>query len=175
MASNWYLGTMEAARILDVAPSTVHRWGSIGRLPFLVEDGRHLFPFDVVAKLGRRLRAEAALLTPEDVGRMFGISSVKVRSDTRKGRLPRQNCILAGYKYAWADVVRYWREHLRGVCVRCTILGEATPERGFMCEACEYEHRTGRIYHWPCCPPARNGDMRGRLALRRGGNGGAAY
>ena len=70
----------------------------------------------------------------------------------------------------WPDLVRYWREHHEGRCMRCTIMDEATPELGFLCGPCAYEVQAGRIW-WPRLPRRTVATIpRGRLLFEQGGN-----
>ena len=113
------------------------------------------------------------------VARLLGVCEQTLRRDAQEGTFPYQKGGGVGvpYKFQWSDVLDYWRGRMRGACLRCGILGEAEPDRGFMCEPCEWEERTGRIYPYPCIPRYRDrGVVRGRLAIDlTGGNGGPSH
>ena len=168
MTSNWYISSADASRLIGVRPGTIWKWGDDGRIRTSREGRYTLYCVADLLEVQRERELLEALLAPPEAARLVGVKAATLRKHARDGKLPAHKAgIFFGFRRE--DVVEYWRVWHRRRCLRCGILEEATPERGFMCKACEYEHRTGRIYKYPCCPPARNGDMpRGRLALQGG-------
>lgn len=104
---------------------------------------------------------------------LLGAQPATLSLHVRQGYLrARGRCRRGGaYELELSDVVDYWRAHRQGACARCSILGEATPERGFLCVACEYEVQTGRIW-WPALPRRTVSRLpQGRLLIALGGDG----
>lgn len=110
-------------------------------------------------------------LTTEEVSNLLGVKAATVRYHAQRGIIAAERNGGRAYRYALPAVVAYWRAHWRGHCRRCTILGEATPERGFMCKPCQYEEENQTLYPWPVHVPARPQAMQyGRLLIDVGGS-----
>ena len=175
MTNHWHVTKKQAIAFLGAPPSTVYAWMARGVLPTARVEGVELVPLAELQRLKWELEDWGRLLTASQAGELIGAAPNTIRQHAKAGILRAQKRE-GVYGFRREDVIDYWRGYMRGACLRCGILGEAEPDRGFMCKPCEYEHRTGRIYRYPCCPPARTRNLlRGRLALQQGGNGGATY
>ena len=156
--------TNEAANMLNMSSSGVFSMIHTGKLRTeSVGRRRYVALSDVVAIVERR-RYLATLLDVEEVGRLLGYSAPFICREVGDGKLAlaaRDN--RGKYLMERAEVDRYWREEMAGRCVRCTILEEATPERDFLCVACEHEVRTGQTYTWPVCTNGARAVPKGRL------------
>jgi len=173
MSKNGHLNRLETARLLGVGRDTIHRWACSGYLRGEQEEhGCRAWKFRREDVLELR-RVRDSLLSTEEVGRRLGVSETLVCQHAREGKIPHQDTPAWGWRFSEGDFVTYWRAEFGGVCLRCGILGEADPERGFLCVPCEYEKRTGRIYRWPVVPRRRLDPWPvGRLTLELGGDGG---
>ena len=176
MSKNGYLKTVEVMHLLRVSNVTLAEWVRAGRLSSKPGKGRaRLFRREDVLELQRY---EESLLSAAEVAQLLGVCENTVQLEARKGVLRAQRGGNGSpYRFERSGVVAYWRGEMRGACLRCGILGEAEPELGFMCEPCEYEHRTGRIYPWPREPRRKvSAWPRGSLAIDlSGGNGDSSY
>ena len=166
MSSGFYVTRKEAAGFLGVARTTLSNWIYRGRLHEEDTAVGRLLRLDEVAELKREREEWYSLLDARRVGEMLGIGPQAIRDAAREGKLRAQRRG-KNVRFRLEDVIAYWQGHLRGACARCSILGEASVERGFMCPACEYEKRTGRIYPWPRqTNGGASGWAGGRLALQ---------
>ena len=153
MTSSWQIGRQDAADILGVNRSTVYRMMVLGELDAVMVDGKWMYSLDDVLAMRDERQRIASLLTTPQVGRMLGMSAGFIHKAVTCGHItpePERSC-KSGHLFALDAVAAYWRDHMDGVCVRCSILGEARADLGFMCVACEHEARTGKLYKWPGC------------------------
>jgi len=159
--SKWKLSPKQAAYLLGVPTSTVYTWISRGDL---VKVGDWL-RLDDVLDYWEELQEWQRLLDARDVAAMLGLCRATVLKHANLGNL-RARKRTQFYRFELEDVIAFWREHMGAVCIRCGWLGEGEPDLGFLCRACEYEKRTGGIYHWPrSCKRSASGLLMGRLVL----------
>ena len=156
--------TNEAANMLNMSSSGVFSMIQTGKLRSKhVGRRRYVALSDVIAIVERR-RYLATLLGVEEICQLLGYTAPFICREIRDGKLDLAARGNRGqYLLERAEVDRYWREEMAGRCVRCTILGEATAERDFLCVACDHEVRTGRTYTWPVCTNGARAVPNGRL------------
>ena len=163
MTANRRIEAIEAAKMLGTCRQTVYKMIYSGAMESEKIDGRLYVAMDDLIGLIEERRRVDQLLSCRQVGDMLGVTGRFIQAQVSNGKLqcaPERHRIHGGYLIDPESVADYWREHLNSACVRCGILGEATPGLGFMCVACEYETRTGRLYRWP--------KMRRSSAVRNG-------
>ena len=157
MTANWKITAIEAAQLLNMTRHGIYKAIRRGELEGQKIDGRLCVSLESVRSFAEQRNQTEQLLSCRQVGDLLGVGTRFVTKQVNSGHLravPGRSRA-GGYLVEPKAVIAFWQEHMHGACIRCGIRGEAMPELGFMCVACEYEARTGTMYRWPTVRTSR--------------------